>query len=251
METQLSAVDFVKVQAAMAAEAAKARAMAHGRTVTAVNGWEDSGAMAAKLAAPPLMYHLTYRDAAGDESRRIVTLRRLDPDRTGLKLICWCHEAQAVRCFSAEGIQEVFDAATGEVHDEPALFFRDHPLLNEPRDPVDYALRVCKHEVNVLVAVGAADGRFDPDEQDRVLVHVFDRLPQLAMDEDLMRSRLCSMVLDVAAFEAAMLQLGRFRRGDAVALMRSLRKLVDADGRVGYEETVFVNEVQARLAAAL
>ena len=138
----------------------------------------------------------------------------------------------------------------GEVHDNPAAFFSNHPLLTEPKDPVDYALQVCKHEVNVLVAVGAADGRFDMDEQDRVLIHVFDRMPDLTMDEELMRQRLCRFAPDMAAFEAAMLQMGRFRRGDPVALLRSLRKLVEVDGVLSREEVLFVSELQAQLAGA-
>lgn len=207
----ISAADFVSVRAAMAGASAAAKAERHGRR-TLVGA--DSDAMMvvdSKAEAPPLTYHLTYRDVDGVESRRVVTLRRIDPDRAGLKLVCWCHAAGGMRCFSMDGIVEVFDVVTGEVHDEPTVFFSGHPLLSDPRDPVDYALRVCRHEVNVLVAVGAADGRFDPDEQDKVIVHVFDRLPDLQMDEDLMRRRLCRLAPDVGAFDAAMLQMGRFR----------------------------------------
>lgn len=249
METRISAHDFVKVRAALVAEAAGLRAAARSRPVSV---GEDGAALlqaSGPSEAPPLIYHLTYRDPDGEESRRVVTLQRLDPDRSGLKLICWCHAAGALRCFNLAGIVEVFDVVTGEVHDDALAFFSNHPLLIEPKDPVDYALRICRHEVNVLVTVGAADGRFDPDEQDRVILHVFDRMPDLAMDEEVLRDRLCRLAPDVGAFEAAMWQMSRFRRGDPVALLRSLRKLVDADGRITPEEAIFAEEVQARLAA--
>lgn len=250
METRISAVDFVQVRAAMVAQAAALKAATLSRPIAI---GRDAGEMllaAGDCDAAPLIYHLTYIDQGGFESRRIVTLQRLDPDRSGLKLICWCHAARARRCFSVAGIVEVFDVVTGEVHDDAKAFFANHPMLIEPNDPVDYALRVCRHEVNVLVTVGAADGRFDPDEQDKVIMHVFDRLPDVAMDEALMRDRLCRLAPDVGAFEAAMLQMSRFRRGDPVALMRSLRKLIDADGRITPEEAIFAEEVQARLSAA-
>ena len=249
METRISARDFVKVRAAMVAEAAAQRAAAHARPVKLGRDRSDVVGAEGPSEAPPLLYHLTYRDADGEVSRRIVTLQRLDPDRFGLKLICWCHAANALRCFGLGGIVEVFDVVTGEVHDDALAFFSNHPLLTEPKDPVDYALRVCRHEVNVLVTVGAADGRFDPDEQDRVILHVFDRMPDLAMDEERLRQRLCGLAPDVGAFDAAMVQMSRFRRGDPVALLRSLRKLVDADGKISPEEALFAEEVQARLAA--
>jgi hypothetical protein len=249
MNSLLSALDFVKVQAALAAQAAATKAALSGLVLVDPAEAVVLGA-APGVDAPPLTYHLTYVDALGHLSQRVITLRRLDPDRNGLKLVCWCHAANAVRCFSLRGIVEVFDIVTGEVHDDAAAFFGAHPLLIDPTDPVDYALRVCKHEVNVLVAVGAADGRFDPDEQDRVLIHVFDRMPELSMSEDLMRDRLCRMTADRAAFEAAMLQLGKFKRGDGVALMRSLRKLVEADGKITREEANFAEEVQRHLTPA-
>ena len=234
----------------MAAEAAALRALRAGRPVAVAEDAAEMAVATAPSEAPPLTYHLTYRDSVGVESRRVVTLRRVDPDRRGLMLVCWCHSAGALRCFNLSGIVEIFDVVNGEVHDNPAAFFSNHPLLTEPKDPVDYALQVCKHEVNVLVAVGAADGRFDMDEQDRVLIHVFDRMPDLTMDEELMRQRLCRFAPDMAAFEAAMLQMGRFRRGDPVALLRSLRKLVEVDGVLSREEVLFVSELQAQLAGA-
>jgi hypothetical protein len=250
METRLSAVDFIKVRAAMTAQAALRRAERKGRTLRVPGDPASLKLEACEATAPPLTYHLTYRDEAGRESQRIVTLRRLDPDRSGLKLICWCHGAGAIRCFSLNGVIEVFDVVTGEVHDDAHAFFANHPLLTAPENPVDYALQVCRHEVNVLVAIGAADGRFDPDEQDAVIIHVFDRMPELVMDEYLMRDRLCRFTPDVGAFQAAMVQMGQFRRGDPIALLRSVRKLVDADGKISPEEAIFAQEVQSLLGAA-
>ncbi len=104
--------------------------------------------------------------------------------------MCWCHAAQDVRTFWAHQIREVFCVVTGEVHEDAVAFFSQHPMLVEPRDPEGYALKVCQHEVNLLTIVGAADGAFDPDEQDRVLMHVFDRMPDLRLDEDVLRHRL-------------------------------------------------------------
>ncbi|MBB4797560.1 hypothetical protein HNP32_001284 [Brevundimonas bullata] len=194
-----------------------------------------------------LVYHLTYTDSEGRESLRVVTLRRIDATRDGLKLFCWCHAASANRQFKADRIREVFCVATGEVFDAPGNYFAEHPMLTAPRDPEAYALATCRHEVNLLTILAAADGEVHEDEQERILVHVYDRVPHLVLDEGKLRRRLSKVVPDVAAFEAAMWRMGRFRDGDSVALMRSMRKLIDADGHVAAAEIAFAEEINARL----
>ncbi len=194
-----------------------------------------------------LIYHLTYVDAEGAESLRIVTLRRIDPTPDGLKLFCWCHAADANRQFRADRVREVFCVATGEVFDNPVTYFAEHPMLNAPKDPEGYALAVCRQEVNLLVILAAADGEVHEDEQERILIHVYDRLPHLDLDESKMRRRLSKVVPDVAAFEAAIWRMGRFKDGDAPALMRTMRKLIDADGHIAPEELSFAEEITARL----
>lgn len=197
-----------------------------------------------------LVYHLTYVDSEGNESIRVVTLRRIDPTREGLKLLCWCHAAEAPRQFRADRIREVFCLATGEVFSSPVTYFSDHPMLTSPKDPEAYALAVCRHEVNLLTIVAAADGVVHEDEQERILIHVFDRASHLELDEGRLRRRLSKIIPDVAAFEVALWRMSRFRDGDAVALLRSMRKLVDADGRIAPEEIAFVEEIGARLKGA-
>ncbi|MNJ36828.1 hypothetical protein D3C77_316330 [compost metagenome] len=111
-----------------------------------------------------LVYHLTYTDSQQRESLRIVTVRRIDALRDGLKLFCWCHAASANRQFRVDRIREVFCVATGEVFDSPETYFAAHPMLVSPRDPEAYALATCRHEVNVLTILAAADGEVHEDE---------------------------------------------------------------------------------------
>lgn len=198
----------------------------------------------------PLTYHLTYA-GEGRDSARVVTLQRVDPDPNGLKLWCWCHASGSIRQFRADRIREVFCVVTGEVFDDAVAYFTTHPMLTDPEDPEAYALAVCRPEVNILVAVGAADGHFDPDEQDRVLIHVYDRMPDLDLDEDRLRRRIAKLAPDCRAFDTALWRMSRFRHGDPAALLRSIRKLVDADGRLATEELAFVDEISGRLSGLL
>lgn len=197
-----------------------------------------------------LIYHLTYEDADGDESVRVVTLRRIDPDRNGLKLLCWCHAANSVRQFRVDRVREVFCIVTGEVFDDAQQYFTSHPMLNDPRDPEAYAMSVCKHEVNLLTILAASDGHVDEAEMDRIIMHVWDRSPQLKLNQDILRLRLSKLVPDVAAFDAALLRIGKFKDGDPVALRRSMRNLVDADGHLAPEEIEFVTEIEHRFFGA-
>lgn len=253
----LSSEHFVTVRQALAGRAAAERYRQHrarGTTPTPTvfaDGADMSPNDRNATGAPPLVYHLTYEDADGNPSTRIVTLRRIDPGRDYIRLVCWCHSANDVRVFQVDRIKEIFCVVTGEVYDDAVRYFTDHPMLNEPVDPEGYALAVCKHEVNVLVCVGAADGYFDPDEQEKVLIHVYDRMPQLSLDEFVLRKRIAKLAPDVRAFESAMWKMGRFHSGDPVLLMRSLRKVVDADGQLAPEEVAFVSEIQQRLQSAL
>lgn len=197
-----------------------------------------------------LIYHLTYLDSGGDESVRVVTLRRIDPDSSGLKLLCWCHSANGLRHFRVDRIRQVFCLVTGEVFDDAQGYFLSHQMILAPSDPEAYALSICRHEVNILTVLAASDGCLHPDEQERILIHVYDRSPHLSLNEALLRRRLAKIVPDVAAFEAAMIRMGRFGAGDPQALVKSMRKLVDADGQIAPEEIEFVTEVQARLPKA-
>lgn len=138
----------------------------------------------------PLVFHIIYEDAGGRISQRIVTVRKVEVGKTGPMLFCFCHLRKRVRRFALERVQEVFDASTGEVHTEPKAFFLSHPLLARPEAHEDRAFRLCADDLTILTAVGAADGRFDPDEQDQLLVHVFDRYEEGPLDELRLRQRL-------------------------------------------------------------
>lgn len=194
-----------------------------------------------------LGYHFTYLDRHGHQTERIVSLRRIDLSSDGLKLWCWCHLRRAVRQFAVDRITQVFCVVTGEVFDDAADYFSRHPMLREPQDPEGYALKVCRHEVNILMLLAAADGYFCPSEQEKILIHVYDRLPDLQLDEQRLRNRLAKIVPDEVAYENAIFRMTRFGDGDARALTRSVRKLIEADGQLTEEEILFTSELQQRL----
>jgi Predicted transcriptional regulator len=244
----LSPDAFVKVRQAMAEAAAEVRAAAGGHNPDQLD--ESTSRLTHRFGGnvtPPIAYNLSYRNAQGEESIRNVTLLRIDPARGRIRLLCRSHGQDRPRVFRADRILEVFCLVTGEVFPDAESYFRTHPMLVDPRDPEAYALKVCRHEVNLLTIAGAADGYFDPDEMDRVVVHVFDRLPDLDLDENRLRRRLAKLMPEQSCYDAAMWRMSRFGDGDAHALLRTLRKLIDADGEITIEEHIFAEEISRRL----
>lgn len=237
---------FVTVKAALGREAAAARFLAAGgRRSSAIE--DDSDEMDANIDAAdtaPLVFHIIYEDAGGRISQRIVTVRKVEVGKTGPMLFCFCHLRKRVRRFALERVQEVFDASTGEVHTEPKAFFLSHPLLARPEAHEDRAFRLCADDLTILTAVGAADGRFDPDEQDQLLVHVFDRYEEGPLDELRLRQRLSLLTPDHVSFYKS---LTRVAQADNRLLRRSLRRIVDADGVLDPAELAFVDTIEASL----
>lgn len=202
--------------------------------------------------APPMAFHIVYSDSRSQLSGRCVTLQSIREEPADLRLWAYCHMRSAVRAFIASRVVEATDLSTGEVHEDGLTFFREHPLLRPMTadslaglSPELIALQECRDEIIILSFIGAADGDFDREEQDAIVRHVLERADE-DLDEGKIRTRVRSWVPDERAFDRA---LGRMcdGQGDARALMRSMRRVIDADGEVDAEEVAFANEIQGRL----
>jgi hypothetical protein len=248
--TVLNHTHFVKTRAALAQRRATALFVdRRGRALqTAANDDEEMTASnAGEPTGTPIVYGIVYRDTKGNVSERTVTLRWIEFRQDHLLLHCTCHLRQMQRSFRADRIVEVYDITTGEVFDDPITFFQTHPIL-APEHPEDISIKTCKYELTILTTVGAADGLFDPDEQDQVLIHVYDRCIDLPLSEEKLRRKLALFAPDEVVFWGALKQMSQFRKGDPRLLLRTLRRLVDADGRLAPEEVAFVSEIQGSLA---
>lgn len=128
---------------------------------------------------------IDYRDAAGQGSRRRITVRRIWADLDGDAVIeAFCHERQAPRCFRAARILTVTDPVTGMEFSETAWFLRRHlgavpgPVL--AGDHTAQALARCRAELALLVCLAPGDGHVAAAAQAPVLIHVADRCIDLS-----------------------------------------------------------------------
>jgi len=254
--TQLGLDHFVTARAGFRRRLTEQRAERLGRPITG-HEFDDHGMHidVEDPPTPPVAFHLIYSDAKSQLSGRCLTLWNAREEVADVRLTGLCHMRGLRRVFMASRIVEVTDLATGEVHDDALGFFRSHPLVRPitaerlaDMSPELLALQECRDEIIVLSFVGAADGNFDDDEQDVIVRHVMDRADEL-LDEAVVRRGVQSWVPDERSFERALSRLCA-GEGDAVALMRSMRKVIDADGEVDPEEVAFAEEVRTRFLQA-
>lgn len=205
--------------------------------------------------SPPMAFHMVYSNAKQELTGRCVTLQKVAEHVADVKLWAYCYLRRGMKNFLASRVVELTDLSTGEVHDDGLAFFRDHPLLRPltadglaAMSPELIALQDCRDEIIVLSFIGASDGDFDAAEQEEIVKHVMMRADE-PLKESVVRQRIRNWVPDERAFDFAMARLCA-GEGNPRALMRSMRKVIDADGEVDAEETAFAAYVQGRLQAS-
>lgn len=201
--------------------------------------------------APPIALHIAYRAGSGEVSRRPITVRKVVRVGDEIRVYGFCHVRRAVRCFLASRIGEVIDLGTGEVHEQALAYFASHPLMEvtPPRSAGAEAVLQCRHELVVLMFVAACDSSVVEEEVDQVVLHVMNAVPDPDVEEDEVRRCIAGLVLDEAAFDRALNALGR-GKGNARRLWRSVRKVIDADGKLRPEEVKFAGLIYDFLVAA-
>ncbi|MBE7219112.1 MAG: TerB family tellurite resistance protein [Caulobacteraceae bacterium] len=245
-------VDFLKGRQALAARCAMER-LRRSQTGSAAAG-PDSDDMQVEgevsSDAPPLVFELTYADNRRAHSHRIVTLRRIEQRPGDLVVVAFCHLRTSLRSFLASRIVELIELSTGEVSSDAFGYFMTHPLVGRIGaagvTPEAEAVRACQHELVILTFLSAADGNLAEAEEDAVVLHVLEASDE-ALNVAQVRRLVRNFTPDAAAFTRAIRCL-RAGAGDIRALRRSMRRVMDADGEVAMEESLFADAVLRLLA---
>lgn len=211
----------------------------------------------------PLFCLIDYVDAAGEPSRRRVTIRRIIRDADRLWLGAYCHERKASRSFRADRVRN-FITSDGEVI-EARQFLADflgvETTGGTPAFPSAEALQESlidhlRPAMTILVAASRSDFHVHLDEIDAILLYIereasalvkAGRLSLMPSLEtlDAMKPRLDTMrplQSDVAQalIEVLDWDTAAFRR-----LGRALENVVYADGVLRDAEAQFVDELLA------
>lgn len=200
--------------------------------------------------APPLTFHLIYRDANGALTGRGFKLRKLfkqDQDY-GVRGVCFLRHD--IRMFKASRIVELTDLGTGEIFEDGLSYFKEHPLLTDVEHvwrvtPEERAFQYHLDEVIVLSLLASSDGDMHEVEIDEIIKMIcFDWDEPL--NEDRLRKRIRSLAPDSVAFAHSLNRLKR-QPDRHPALKRTLRNVMDADGRLHQHEIDFAQHVLEQL----
>lgn len=255
--TMLTNENFLRARVTMGRRLSARRAERFSRPIYGED--EDHADMTLEVddpVAPPIAFHLIYEDAHNTLSGRNFTLRTLRSDWNDIRLSGICHLRQALRTFLASRVVEVTDLATGEISEDGLEYFGHHPMLQGlSADGISklslsaIAVQDCRDEVIILSFLAAADEDFCEAEEDQIVTYVLDRACDPAVSEVEVRRRIRDYVPDELAFDRALNRLCA-GAGDVHGLLRSMRRVIDADGEVDAEEVAFAEEIEARLVTA-
>jgi hypothetical protein len=186
-----------------------------------------------------------YVDAKGDESYRRITIRRLHPvDSRQFLIGAYCHEREAYRSFRSDRVIQVIDLLTGEVSDQPWDFFRslaDICLTGR-------AIELAKWELQVFAFIGRCDGHFDELEQDWAADYVGAAWPKFSPPHEVIVRHVSQLFPDQESFIFALKKLPR-SCPDNKRFLRSLRRILDADGRLDQTEAELAMVITEELSA--
>lgn len=246
---------FMAARDALCERIVAARSEKFGRPIKGISIFDDANMINADLGlddAPPLIFHLIYKDSKGDLTGRGFKLMRLGESNHNLKIGGICYLRHAYRNFFASSILELTDLATGEVFEDGQRFFLSHPFLSGPytRSPSqeEIALKAMRDELTVLTFVSASDGELHGLEIDEMVKFVCKNWDG-PLNEDVVAARIKALVPDSSAFIRAMHRL-ETKPLKARPLLRALRAVVDADGRLEENEQLFAGHIVERLSKA-
>jgi len=191
---------------------------------------------------------IEYRKSINETVLRRIKLIKVIEKNDDVNISCWCFLRESYRTFKLSKIVSVIDIGSGEVFDDARTYFVECGILNPMSDEAK-AVRQCFNELIVLSFLGACDGAFLPCEQEAILHHVLERY-DAPLNEDDIRRRLGQIMPDERAFRRAVRSLeadDTARR----ALVRSIRRVIDADGHAHENEIIIGAELLKAIGVSL
>lgn len=187
---------------------------------------------------------VTYEDAAGSISQRVITCHSITSDSTGDLLRGYCHLRKAPRWFWIDGVTEVVDYRSGESHPDVHAFFAPYlPGTGPDALPDSHATvqnRV-RDGVLVLSFMARADRDMHAEEAEVIARYIGARARgraanlDLRYDEDAMMRWAAAQVPTAEQVENAAVRI--LESEDHTRLVAaSIRELMVADGAVTDEE---------------
>lgn len=206
---------------------------------------------------------IIYKDEAGRKTQRIIRLQKLQGDHYEAYIYAYCELRRENRTFLSSRILGMYDPSTGEVLGEAHEFFA--PYLDEQLQAANHRyeqgrfrsaweiIEALRHELQVLILIARADGRFVKVEQNALLRYATERGIELGIkvnDHALAVLRDWIKVQDPSEPDARLAIAALKAQPETFEILWEVSELIaEADGKVREEERYSIGQIKKAITA--
>lgn len=140
-------------------------------------------------------YTLVYKDAAGNETRRVIDLQGFMWEEN-FYIVAYCHLRNAQRQFSLDRIVSLYDASGNKIQNPKDYFLALYKQT--PKYKTENALKEKTEQLSLLVFLARADGTMRKNEREIILKYLNSQIQGL--DLDAAEKRVKSLQCDLRTF---------------------------------------------------
>ncbi len=182
-------------------------------------------------------YTLVYKDAAGNETRRVIDLQGFMWEEN-FYIVAYCHLRNAQRQFSLDRIVSLYDSSGNEIQNPKEYFLALYKQT--PKYKTENALKEKAEQLSLLVFLARADGTMRKNEREIILKYLDSQIQGL--DLDAVEKRVKSMQCDLRAFNQILKNAQQWPGAEKQMLlscinqMYSLKKTPDPMEKAAFEK---------------
>ncbi|MFN0262864.1 hypothetical protein ACKTEK_03200 [Tepidamorphus sp. 3E244] len=187
-----------------------------------------------------MTFGISYRDHAGEQSRRTITCERAMDSPDGTVILAHCHLREAILAFPLEGIEAITDYRTGETLGDPAGLLAAFGA-GTSETPLGQLIERTRASVRMLVHCANADGEFADAERDVILDFIADAAARAPVIQGVSRDHLSRWInaLNPTAEQLARDVAHVSGNAEEIArLTKAMSHLIVADGDLADSEVL-------------
>lgn len=180
---------------------------------------------------------IAYESASGEYTERLISaIRLVRHGGNGPYLVAMCHERDAPRSFTMDGIIEATVQYSGEVLDTQADIMAYIESLFDHRQNLTALRQTANADLTILAAASRVDGQALEIERDAAVLHLDHLYPLSPGDAELAALVVDATSITCQTFRTAIRHTLSTDLTHRRQLARSLRRVCEADGRIAAEE---------------
>lgn len=182
-------------------------------------------------------YTLVYKDAAGNETRRVIDLQGFMWEEN-FYIVAYCHLRNAQRQFSLDRIVSLYDSSGNEIQNPKEYFLALYKQT--PKYKTENALKEKAEQLSLLVFLARADGTMRKNEREIILKYLDSQIQGL--DLDAAEKRVKTLQCDLRAFNQILKNAQQWPGAEKQMLlscvnqMYSLKKTPDPMEKAAFEK---------------